>query len=128
MKLRRRIGSVFLAFEMALSLIPSVAVSALAATAEGDNSLVTLEYENDGSAAKYTVNVSVYVDQAEEPVDSFTVTDANRTTNNMLITVNNGVQYEIDRVEFEGATVGAGEEIAPDLRSCSFTCSFANVR
>lgn len=84
MKLRRRIGSVFLAFAMALSLIPSVAVSALAATAEGDNSLVTLEYENDGSAAKYTVNVSVYVDQAEEPVDSFTVTDANRTTNNML--------------------------------------------
>ena len=126
MKLRRRIGSVFLAFAMALSLIPSVAVSALAATAEGDNSLVTLEYENDGSAAKYTVNVSVYVDQAEEPVDSFTVTDANRTTNNMLITVNNGVQYEIDRVEFEGATVGAGEEIAPDLRSCSFTCSFAD--
>ena len=31
MKLRRRIGSVFLAFAMALSLIPSVAVSALAA-------------------------------------------------------------------------------------------------
>lgn len=49
MKLRRRIGSVFLAFAMALSLIPSVAVSALAApedesiTVTGDGPMTTAD-------------------------------------------------------------------------------------
>lgn len=50
MKLRRRIGSVFLAFAMALSLIPSVAVSALAA--DGDAEVIT----QWGTSSRYRVD------------------------------------------------------------------------
>ena len=124
MKLRRRIGSAFLALVMVLSLIPTVAVSALAATAEGDNSLVTLEYENDGVANNFHVNVSVYTDQAETPIDSFTVDDAHMADNDMKITVKDSTTYEIDHVDFDGVSVGTSEWITPDLRSYSFTCSF----
>ncbi len=124
MKLRRRIGSAFLALVMVLSLIPTVAVSALAATAEGDNSLVTLEYENDGVANNFHVNVSVYTDQAETPIDSFTVDDARMADNDMKITVKDSTTYEIDHVDFDGVSVGTSEWITPDLRSYSFTCSF----
>ena len=124
MKLRRRIGSAFLALVMVLSLIPTVAVSALAATAEGDNSLVTLEYENDGVANNFHVNVFVYTDQAETPIDSFTVDDARMADNDMKITVKDSTTYEIDHVDFDGVSVGTSEWITPDLRSYSFTCSF----
>ena len=126
MKLRRRIGSVFLAFAMALSLIPSVAVSALAATAGGNDSLVTLEYENDGFANNYRVNVSVYTDQSENPVKEFSVSDARMADNDMKITVVDS-QYEIDHIEFDGVSTAESEWIAPDLRSYSFTCSFVAV-
>ena len=50
MKLRRRIGSVFLAFAMALSLIPSVAVSALAAD---DNAEIITQA---GTSSRYRVD------------------------------------------------------------------------
>ena len=50
MKLRRRIGSVFLAFAMALSLIPSVAVSALAAD---DNAEIITQV---GTSSRYRVD------------------------------------------------------------------------
>ena len=111
MKLRRRIGSVFLAFAMALSLIPSVAVSALAATAGGNDSLVTLEYENDGVANNYRVNVSVYTDQSENPVKEFSVSDARMADNDMKITVVDS-QYEIDHIEFDGVSTAESEWIA----------------
>ena len=100
MKLRRRIGSVFLAFAMALSLIPSVAVSALAATGNDSKvgDYVTLNYSTGNANIKITVNV--FCDGTQ--LESFTVNDGARTDNNMSIHLNDGVQNTYD---IENATI-----------------------
>ena len=101
MKLRRRIGSVFLAFAMALSLIPSVAVSALAATGSGTEAgeYVTLDYGTGTANLKITVNVLYNGEQK----DTFTVSNGARSGNNMAIRLNADKQgkFEIENVSID---------------------------
>lgn len=98
MKLRRRIGSVFLAFAMALSLIPSVAVSALAATGSDTKAgkYVTLDYGTGSANLKITVNV-LYND---EQVDTIVVNNGARSGNNMAVRLNEdkAATYDIENV------------------------------
>ena len=122
--MKRRIAAVLLALCMCIGLLPA---TALAATAGGDNSPVTLEYENNGSAAEYTVNVSVYISQAEAPDATFTVTDANKTDNEMRIKVKENVDYEIDHVTFDGEGVQSYKETSSDLKSYSFHQTWGNI-
>ena len=100
MKLRRRIGSAFLALVMVLSLIPTVAVSALAATGNDSKvgDYVTLDYSTGNANIKITVNV--FCDGTQ--LESFTVNDGARTDNNMSIHLNDGVQNTYD---IENATI-----------------------
>ena len=121
--MKRRIAAVLLALCMCIGLLPA---TALAATAGDDGSLVTLEYENDGIANNYRVNVSVYTDQGEKPVKTFSANDARMANNDMKITVVDS-QYEIDHIDFDGVSTAETEWIAPDLRSYSFTCSFVAI-
>ena len=101
MKLRRRIGSVFLAFAMALSLIPSVAVSALAATGSDTaaGKYVTLDYGTGNANLKITVNVLYNGEQK----DTFTVSNGARSGNNMAIRLNADKQgeFEIENVSID---------------------------
>lgn len=121
--MKRRIIAALMALCLCIGLLPA---TALAATAGDDGSLVTLEYENDGIANNYRVNVSVYTDQGENPVKTFSVNDARMADNDMKITVVDS-QYEIDHIDFDGVSTAETEWIAPDLRSYSFTCSFVAI-
>ena len=85
-----------------------------------------MEYENDGIANNYRVNVSVYTDQGENPVKTLSVNDARMADNDMKITVVDS-QYEIYHIDFDGVSTAETEWIAPDLRSYSFTCSFVAI-
>lgn len=107
MKLRRRIGSVFLAFAMALSLIPSVAVSALAATPQSDNEYFTFDYDNNGTK-KVPVTINLYAPDQETPIDTLTVNDArgNQTKKTITLTDKISSRYDIERVEIDGGNVG----------------------
>ena len=121
--MKRRIIAALMALCLCIGLLPA---TALAATAGDDGSLVTLEYENDGIANNYRVNVSVYTDQGENPVKTLSVNDARMADNDMKITVVDS-QYEIDHIDFDGVSTAETEWIAPDLRSYSFTCSFVAI-
>ena len=125
MKLRRRIGSAFLALVMVLSLIPTVAVSALAADTARD--LITFSYENDGSSNNKTINVKIYVDSESVPRDTFSVQGANTTDNHMTVKVNDSINYEIDRIEFDGGGTPTLPEMSSDLKSYSFRHTWGDV-
>lgn len=121
--MKRRIIAALMALCLCIGLLPA---TALAATAGDDDSPVTLEYENDGIANDYSVNVFVYTDQGENPVKTLSVNDARMADNDMKITVVDS-QYEIDHIDFDGVSTAETEWIAPDLRSYSFTCSFVAI-
>ena len=129
MKLRRRIGSVFLAFAMALSLIPSVAVSALAAPNQKNLDLIefTYEHESDGGPGNPNnkpVTVNVYVDSATTPAQTISANNADTYHNYMSVAVKTGVEYDIDHVSFSGTVTE--EWINHDLKSYSFRHSWAD--
>ena len=108
MKLRRRIGSVFLAFAMALSLIPSVAVSALAATSSSNQGYFTFDYDNQGTK-KRTVTVNLY-DPDEQLLDTLTVTDVRSRNEDYTIALTNKA---IDTYDIESVSVNGGNVTLP---------------
>ena len=116
MKLRRRIGSVFLAFAMALSLIPSVAVSALAADASKSGNYVSLEYET--GALERSITVNVYINGTIK--DTISVENAAATSNTIKIKVNDGINYEIDRVDQKGGGGSATDRISSDFKEYTY--------
>ena len=118
MKLRRRIGSVFLAFAMALSLIPSVAVSALAADTPADNHYVTVNY--DTGSYKRNITVNVY-DENGNLVDTVSIDDAKLVAHTVTISLtdNYSSQYDIENViKTDGEGSVTSESVSKD--SCSF--------
>ena len=108
MKLRRRIGSVFLAFAMALSLVPSVAVSALAATSSSNQGYFTFDYDNQGTN-KRTVTVNLY-DPDEQLLDTLTVTDVRSRNEDYTIALTNKA---IDTYDIESVSVNGGNVTLP---------------
>lgn len=116
MKLRRRIGSVFLAFAMALSLIPSVAVSALAADTSKSGNYVSLEYQTGVLDRSITVNV--YIDGTIK--ETISVGNAAATSNTIKIKVNDGINYEIDRVDQNGGGGSATDRISSDFKEYTY--------
>ena len=123
--MKRRIIAALMALCLCIGLLPA---TALAATAGGDdsNSLVTLEYKNDGSLANpndKSVTVNVYVDSATTPAQTIVVNDAVTYDNDMSITVKSDVSYDIDHIDF--SEVVTEEWINQDLKSYSFRRSWA---
>ena len=89
--------------------------------------MITFSYENDGSSNNKTVNVKVYVDSESAPRDTFSVQGANTTDNYMTVKVNDDINYEIDRIEFDGGGNPAFPEMSSDLKSYSFQHTWGDV-
>lgn len=109
MKLRRRIGSVFLAFAMALSLIPSVAVSALAGD-DAITSYVNLSYKSEegsaGSGELKTIHV-VVKDNDGNTLEEKDQENVWSTNNDISISLTEEAKdsYDIESVEISKGTV-----------------------
>ena len=122
--MKRRIAAVLLALCMCIGLLPA---TALAATAEGVNSLVTLEYKNDGNDPvidhnSHTVEVTTFVDGVYH--DEFSVHDAYTYLNEMLITVKSNANYDIASVDFSRTVTQ--DQISSDLKTCTFVHSWGD--
>ena len=118
MKLRRRIGSVFLAFAMALSLIPSVAVSALAAEPGDATDYITLSNNSSassnvgGGSGKVSVKV---VDITTQSTLGETTFERNTVNNYLTISIIDSLtsQYDIESVDYNGYA-GGGTSLSAD--------------
>lgn len=120
----RRIVSWLCVLTLCLGLLPT---TALAATAEGNDSLVTLEYENDGNDLgldnnSHTVKVTTYVDNKYH--DEFSVEDAYTYLNEMSIEVKSDADYDISSVDFNRTVTQ--DQISADLKSYTFVHSWSD--
>ncbi len=120
--MKRRLLSALLTVCMLLTMLP---VTAFAATAGGNDSLVTLEYENDGNDYgmdhnSHTVKVTTFVNDVYH--DEFSVNDAYTYLNDMSITVKSNVNYDIASVNFSRTVTQ--DQISSDLKSCTFVHSW----
>ena len=118
MKLRRRIGSAFLALVMVISLIPTVAVSALAADQTGTENYVTVNY--DTGELERTITVHVY-DENGNLVDTVSITDAKVAAHTITINLTDQYksQYDIEDVSHSSGD-GTFTSKTVNRDSCSF--------
>lgn len=120
--MKRRLLSALLTVCMLLTMLPVTAFAA-----DGSRELITFSYEDDGPSANKTVSVKVYVDSESTARDTFSVQDVNTTDNHMTVKVNDGINYEIDRIEFDGGGNPAFPEMSSDLKSYSFQHTWGDV-
>ena len=124
MKLRRRIGSVFLAFAMALSLIPSVAVSALAAGGDAEQ-YVTATFSDNSGNRDVTVKV---VGPNGEDFGTHTYNDVGGGANTITLTLTDTAdgQYDIESVENDSQSGNWHSITNETLSSNSYSCLYSS--
>lgn len=120
--MRKRLLSALLTVCMLLTMLPVTAFAA-----DNSRELITFSYEDDGPSANKTVSVKVYVDSESTARDTFSVQGVNTTANHMTVKVNDGINYEIDRIEFDGGGTPALPEMSSDLKSYSFQHTWGDV-
>ena len=111
MKLRRRIGSAFLALVMVLSLIPTVAVSALAADETQENAYISFDYGSPISGSGGTYTIRVLMPNGNEltslTVNNYAKGDSHSNTITLLGDTANS--YEISSISQNTGTISSQE-------------------